>query len=163
MKKPIYGQELMVFINEGTTSAPSYKSIAHATNHTATFTGNVQELSSKDFGVYAAQTVTGINWEITADHLYTKDAFVNLFDLMEKREPVMLAWAPYSETSKRESGINNETETWTPDSTASDYFTGEAVISNLSENAQNGDVATFSITFTGNGAMKRVNATGGGN
>lgn len=160
MKKPVYGQELMVYINNGTTQNPSYVSIAHATNHVCTFTGNVQELSSKDFGVYAAQTVTSISWEITADHLYTADAFVNLYDLMEAREPVMLAWAPYNETAKKDSGIDNETENWTPATSASDYFTGEAVISNLTENAQNGDIATFSITFTGSGPMKRVNASG---
>ena len=61
------GTDIMVFVKQDGV----YKSIAHATSHTFSMSGETQEVNSKDYGEFGSSTVNKINWEITSENLMT--------------------------------------------------------------------------------------------
>ena len=150
------GTDIMVFVKEDNI----YKSIAHATSHTLNISGETAEVNSKDYGEFSASEVNKITWEITSENLMTED-YEKLFDLMIAKTKVDLIFGMKSITT------NIEDQT---DPSAPNYYTpknnvaagyqgakqGKAVITSLSENAPNGENATFSVTFTGVGSITRV-------
>ena len=150
----VKGQELMLFMGG--------KSIAFATSHTLTVTGNTTDISSKDHGFFAASSLTSITWEISSENLYTDGAYDKLFDAMvNKRVPVDVVFGHYTDDKTLAlSGIADdpEHESWTAPSGASTvYYTGKAYITSLTANAANGDNATFSITLSGVGKLEQKN------
>lgn len=147
----VKGQELMLFQNG--------ESIAFATSHTLTVTGNTTDISSKDHGFFAASALTSITWEISSENLYTDNAYNKLFDAMvNKREPITVVFGHYSDdASLAIAGIaGSDTESWTAPTTTV-YYEGEAYITSLTANAANGDNATFSITLSGVGKLEQKN------
>lgn len=152
------GTDIMVFLGEGTPVV--YKSIAHATSHTLTLTGETVDVNSKDYGEFGASTVNKINWEMQSENLMTED-YEKLFDLMMQKQKVKLIWGMKSITT----GIEEQTaqdapDYYTPKANAAAGYQGakqgEAFITSLTQNAPNGENATFSVTFTGVGAITRV-------
>jgi hypothetical protein len=149
----VKGQELMLFQNG--------ESIAFATSHTLTVTGNTTDISTKDHGFFAASSLTSITWEISSENLYTDGAYDKLFDSMvNKREPIDVVFGHYSnEKTVALNGIADSTiEAWTAPSTGV-FYQGKAYITSLTANAANGDNATFSITLSGVGKLEQKNYT----
>lgn len=152
----VKGQELMLFYQN--------ESIAFATSHTLTVTGNTTDISTKDHGFFSATALTSINWEISSENLYTDGAYNKLFDLMvNKREPITVIFGHYSnDKTFATSGIADSTvEAWTAptESDSTGYYTGKAYITSLTANAANGDNATFSVTLSGVGQLEQKNYT----
>ena len=147
MKQILKGDELMLFKDK--------KSIAYATSHVLTITGNTVDIASKDHGFWGASEVGSLTWEITSENLYTQDAYDTLFDAMVKCEPIDVAFGKVSNYNKN--GIDNSTTDWTPDTaTEGNVKYGKAVITSLVANANTGENATFSITLTGQGAITKT-------
>ena len=151
----VKGQELMLFQDS--------KSIAFATSHTLTITGNTTDISSKDHGFFTASALTSITWEISSENLYTDNAYNQLFDAMvNKREPITVVFGHYSDDAQLAiSGIVGDDdstgqESWTAPTTTV-YYEGKAYITSLTANAANGDNATFSITLSGVGKLEQKN------
>lgn len=154
----VKGQELMLFMDG--------KSIAFATSHTLTVTGNTTDISSKDHGFFAASSLTSITWEISSENLYTDGAYDKLFDAMvNKRAPIDVVFGHYADDKTLAvNGIADDPEhtSWTAPSGASPvYYTGKAYITSLTANAANGDNATFSVTLSGVGKLEQKNFTPG--
>ena len=149
------GTDIMVFVKQ----SDIYKSIAHATSHTLSITGATTEVNSKDYGEFGSQEVQKINWEITSENLMTED-YETLFDLMIAKTKVDLVFGMKSITTSIEEQADGAGDYYTPkDNVASGYQgakQGKAIISSLQQNAPNGENATFSVTFTGVGAITRV-------
>ena len=144
----VKGDSLMLFDSAG-------KAFAYATSHTLTLTGNPVDVSSKDHGFWAASEVGSLTWEITTENLYTDDDYNKLFDLMVSAEPITVAFAKASNYNVN--GLvstGGSVESWTPDST--EYRSGKAVITSLTVNANTGENATYSATFTGAGALTKA-------
>lgn len=140
----IKGRNLMCFIGE----AASCKAIAYATTHTLSITGETTDISSKDHGIYGAVDVNKVTWEISSENLFTTEDFSTLFNLMTAGTQVTLQWG-----INKDASLPVDTGTmWTIDQTKG-YYTGKAVITSLQVNANNGETATFSVTFTGAGAI----------
>ena len=147
MKQILKGDELMLFKNK--------KSIAYATSHVLTITGNTVDIASKDHGFWGASEVGSLTWEITSVNLYTQDAYDELFDAMVACEPIDVAFGKVSNYDKN--GIDNSTANWAPDTaTEGSVKYGKAVITSLVANANTGENATFSITLTGQGAITKT-------
>jgi len=144
MKNIVKGDQLMLFMND--------KSIAFATAHTLTLTANTTDIASKDHGVYGAKDVSTITWEITTENLYAAQDYETLVDAMLSAKPVKVAFANAASWTNK--GIDNTTKTWTPD-TKTLNLTGNAIITSLVANANTGENATFSATFTGVGAITK--------
>ena len=144
----IRGDELMLFDAQG-------KAFAYATSHTLTLTGNTVDVSSKDHGFWGASEVGSLTWEITTENLYTDDAYDKLFDLMVSAEPVTVAFAKASNYNVNGLVVTGgSVESWTPDTVQ--YRSGKAVITSLTVNANTGENATYSATFTGAGALTKA-------
>lgn len=146
MSKKIKGQELMLFVNG--------KSIAYATNHTLNLSAELADVSNKDEGSgdWKVQEVKQMSWEATTENLYSVDGYSSLFTLMTAKTPITAVFAPKTETD-----INVPSGgTWT----ASSGYTGSVIINSISVNAQVGDYATFTVNFTGVGALTAYNPAG---
>lgn len=144
----IKGGDLMVFM--------SGKSISLATNHTLSINGDTQDTSNKDDGGdWGSSEVSLLSWEASTENLYTLDTtdgntYDDLFDAMVNKTQLDLVFA-----KKSESGTQVPSGGWT---TASNGYKGKACITSLELNAQNGEYATYSATFTGIGALTKVTA-----
>lgn len=141
MKNYIKGDELMVFNNS--------KSLAHAKSHTLSLSTNEIDISSKDYGYWGASEAGNLAWEITSENLFTEDydalftAWVNKTTL-----PIVFGYAANYDVN----GLaQNQTE-WAPD-TAKKRYSGTAIITSLQINANTGEIATYSVTFKGVGAL----------
>ena len=144
MQNIIKGDELMLFKDN--------KSLAYATSHTLTITGNTIDISSKDHGYWGASEIGNITWEITTENLYTDTDFDALFDAMVAKTPITIIFGKAGNYNVNGLGnLNN----WTPGTA---YKTGSAVITSLTANANTGENATFSATFTGVGAITKHTA-----
>ena len=145
----IKGDTLMLFKGE--------QALAYATAHTLTITGNTIDISSKDHGYWGASEVGNITWEITSENLYTSQDYDALFTAMVAKNPITVSFAPAS--NYNENGLSDTLTAWT----RGQGYTGKAVISSLTANANTGENATFSVTLTGVGAITKDAApvTGG--
>ena len=130
------------------------KSIAYATSHTLSISGDTQDTSNKDEGggSWASSEVSILNWTASSDNLYSTDGegnnFDDLFDVMIAKTPVQAVFCLKSEMNQ----TNVPTGGWT---TSVPKYVGNVVITSLEVNAPNGEYATFTAQFTGVGALSK--------
>lgn len=148
MSNIINGSQLMVFMNG--------KSIAYATSHQLTITGNQVDISHKDLGIWSASEIGNITYEITSENLYSDSGFDDLFTAMVSKNPVTIVFGHASNWN--EEGLSDSSTNWTPDTTTKKAYQGKALITSLTANANVGENATFSVTFTGQGSITAVGA-----
>lgn len=145
MEKIIKGDELMVF-EDGRT-------LAYATAHTLTISGNSIDVSSKDHGFWGASEVGNITWEITSENLFTDKGYNELFDAMVNKTQLTLAFGFANDYNVNGfSGTNRVA--WDLD-TAQNYYSGKAYVTSLTANANSGENATYSVTFSGWGSLTK--------
>ena len=142
MANIIKGDELMLFKNG--------VSMAFATAHTLTITGNTIDISSKDHGYWGASEIGNVTWEITSENLYTDGDYNALFQAMINKTALTVAFGHASNYNVNGLGSNAN---WTLDQTTNAYYVGSAYITSLTANANTGENATFSVTLTGVGAL----------
>lgn len=172
MAQIINGTDLMLFMkNENGT----VKSLAFATSHSLSITGETAEISTKDHGKWSAKEMTKVNWQITSDNLYTVGTFNELFDRMMSKKSIEVYFCLKTPTEREgtPATVNLEGDiydTWTPTTTeGEDGFYGRVYITSLNCTAQSGENATFSVTLDGIGALSRglygsvETSTGGSN
>lgn len=149
MANIIKGDELMLFKDN--------KALAFATSHTLTISGNTVDISSKDHGFWGASEIGNITWELQTENLYTEDDYDELFNAMLNKTEVTVVFGYASNYDanglKLDSSDNTDTRptAWTPASNKG--YKGKAIITSLTTNANTGENATFSATFTGKGAI----------
>ena len=140
----IKGGDMMLFLNS--------KSIAYATSHTLTISGDTQDTSNKDEGGgdWASNEISKLSWTAQSENMYSIDGkgsnFDDLFDIMVAKTPVSATFSKKKETDVPETG-------WT--ASKPDYE-GKVIITSLELNAPNGEYATYTVQFTGVGALKKV-------
>ena len=145
----IKGDALMLFMGGD--------ALAYAKNHTLTITGNTIDISSKDHGYWGASEVGNWTWEVQTENLYTEDNYDTLFDAMVAKTPVDIVFAQaqnYNENGLK--AVGGSVDSWN-DSTTSGRK-GKAVITSLTVNANTGENATCSATFTGSGPLTKVSS-----
>ena len=147
MSTVINGTDLMVFV-EGV-------SIAYATNHTLSISVETTDTSakSKDNAAAAWATVKPktMSWSMTSENLYSEDAtagktYTQLRALMNAGTKVNLVFCVKDE----DTATSVPTAGWTPGAST---MAGEAYITSLDLNAPDDDNSTFSVSFTGTGAL----------
>lgn len=142
----IKGGDLMLFLND--------TSIAYATNHTLEINAETADTSNKDEGGgdWASNEVRLLNWSATSENLYSLDGqgdnFADLFDIMVAKTPVDAIFA-----KKSQNVVDVPSGGWTP---SLPKYKGKVIISNLSLNAPNGEYATYTVQFTGVGALQKI-------
>lgn len=150
MAQIIKGDELMLFDENN-------QALLYATSHTLTLTGNTTDISTKDHGFWGASEVGKVTWELTAECLYTDNDYDALFDQMIDGEKVFIKWgkAKNYDVNGLES-CGGSVQKWIP---ADVVKQGYAYITSLVANANTGENATFSVTYTGAGALKESSAS----
>lgn len=144
----IFGEELQLFLDE--------KSIAKAKTHTLTITSDTIDVSSKDDGFYGASIPGKINWEISAENIYTEKAFDELYAKAQARQVFEVVFGRVANYDAE--GLGSK-DSWTPDSTKHTTYTGKVTLTNMTLNANNGEVTSFSATLKGVGALKQTKGT----
>ena len=130
------------------------KSIAYATSHTLSISGDTQDTSNKDEGGgnWASSEVSILNWTASSDNLYSTDGegnnFEDLFDIMIAKTPVQAVFCLKSQMNL----TDVPTGGWSP---SVPKYVGNVVITSLEVNAPNGEYATFTAQFTGVGALEK--------
>lgn len=154
------GQDLMVFVNDGT----NYKSVAYATSHTLDISMDQTDISTKDAGsgIWQCSEPGMMSWSMTTDNLMADSAENGLsandiFDLMLKRKTVDVVFSLQTNNIDYETKINEEFQVpstgWTYDD--KNHYHGKAYITSLSITANNGEKASFNATFTGAGTLMK--------
>lgn len=137
------GNDLMLFVQDASNN---FKSIACATSHTLSITGEAQSVNSKDHGKFTANSVNKISWEVTTENLYTSD-YDTLFTAMMAATPLTIA------VGNKAQSVTIDSSTLAAYTPASTYKTGKAVITSLNLNSNSGENATYSATLTGTGEL----------
>lgn len=145
--KIIKGRDLMLFDSEG-------KSLAFATNHTLTITAETTDISSKDHGIWGATEVSKYTWEIQSENLYTEAGYANMFDKMLAGDSMSVKFGlKQTPTPPDVTVADSSLANWSP---GAHYYAGDALITSLTANANNGENATYSVTLTGVSQIKKV-------
>lgn len=137
----IKGQNLRVMV--GT------KCVAAATSASVHVAQELQDSSTKDStGDWTEQEVTGLSWDASCDALFVIDSsdttgeqIVDLLDTLIAKTEVTLSF-------KQTGSAKNRTAT-----NGGLVWTGKALVSDISINADNKQNATYTVKFTGNGAL----------
>lgn len=156
MNTIVKGDALMLFDANG-------ESIALATSHTLSISGDVAQINCKDGGIWTGGSVNQLNWSIDTDNLYSTVEFDRLFTMMTARTPVDVYFGLKVQTGTGDVDTDGVTPTsgatqkvWTK---GTGSYKGKAVISSLNVNAPSGDNATFTASFTGVGALVKETET----
>ena len=143
------GQYLMAFIDD--------IAVALATSCTAEFNMDTDTTATKDSGGWDYPEPVGGNWSVTSDGVVsveltsTTDVGSNeLLDLLLAGTQVELKWGRLSSGEQDEDGV--PTGGWTP---PTEGYKGSAIVTSISETAAVKEVATFSVTFTGQGKPEK--------
>lgn len=144
----IFGEELQLFL--------AGKSIAKAKTHTLTINSDTIDVSSKDDGFYGASIPGKITWEIAAENIYTEKAFDELYAKAQARQVFEVVFGRVANYDAEGLG---EKESWTADSVKHTTYTGKVTLTNMTLNANNGEVTSFSATLKGVGALKQIKGT----
>lgn len=148
----IKGKKLMLFVENG----GNYVSVGYATNHTLSTSASTISVSHKDLedagsGKWDSQDIDTLSWTITTENFYANDAegvtFADLYTYYASGTELNVKFgvAANSTTGVPDGG-------WTAPSTG-DILSGKVVITSIDVNAPVDDNASFSITFTGKGAL----------
>lgn len=133
----IKGQDLLIFIGADP--------IGYATTCSLEMTMDTIDTSNKMSGAYKTYLVGQMGWTLSSDSMLTfattaGQSIADLFEAMEARTPVTVKFAKVG--AAYAAGVPS--------------FTGSALITSLSVQADNGAVATMSVTMTGTGALTKA-------
>lgn len=149
----IKGSDLMLFVGG--------KSIGFATSHTLSISADTKETSSKDSGgKWQTSEVGVLSWTASSENLCADKAegvgYDELFAMMIARKPVTGVFALEGNSTDLAENKLDAVKTGGRTPKAKDGYTGQMLITSLEKNAPNGENATFTVQFTGVGALTKV-------
>lgn len=158
MNNVIRGGDMMLFLTKGDKTL----SIAMATNHTLTLSGETKDISSKDHGgLWAASEMGLLSWTCNSENVATTGedglGYEDLVELMISREKVHGVFTIEGNSSTTSGAVKENSVPeggWTPK--ANSGYEGDMFITNIQVNAQNGENMTFTVDFTGVGPLSKV-------
>lgn len=154
----IKGGDLMLFVN-GT-------SIGYATSHTLSINADTKETSTKDSGGKWQTSEVGIlSWTASSENLMSNDqegvGYRELVNYMINKTPITGVFALEGNSVAPAKLDNVPTGGWTAQNT--NTFSGTMIITSVELNAPNGENATFTVQFTGTGALTQTITSNGNN
>jgi TP901-1 family phage major tail protein len=136
------GTDLILMVDTGSGNVP----VAHATSHSISLEVETRDISSKSSGVWADAEAGRISWSGSVDGLVSYDAafgYAELFDLVVARTKVKVVSAIFD---------GNETDKVKDDT----YVVfGDVILTSLEKTSPDNDNVTFSLSFTGAGALTK--------
>jgi hypothetical protein len=139
----IKGQNLRIKLGD--------KYVAFATSCTVHVSAQLEESSTKDStNGWQKQEITGMNWDISADALYSVDTdatgmnAVDALDMILAQQQVTVEFTQASGEKNRVPG------------TGAIAYTGQAWVNDISINTPNRQNASYTIQLTGDGPLAKV-------
>ncbi len=140
------GNELFVYTSD--SSAGTASPFAYSTECTLSISANQIDTSNKQSGAWASALPGQLSWSISTSALYTSaNNYQSLFEKMAARTPVYVSFGEVTSLGDAQNAMN------TALLKSAGYYTGTAYITSLELNAGNGEVASFSCEFTGEGQL----------
>lgn len=140
------GSEMWVYDGSTAQATP----FAYSTECTLSLSANQIDTASKQSGYWASALPGQISWNISTSALYTNENnYGAIFDKFIQRKPITVTFGiakGQDASGNFDTSINMDAE----------HYQGTAYITSLELNAGNSEVASFSVEFTGEGALLRT-------
>lgn len=177
-KSIIKGSDLMLFLNDTAGQDPSanvsnFAALGYASSCSVTLSAEATSVANKDFGNgWDSNIVGNRSWTANSENMYAEDVatgaktFRNLVDAYLNGRVVSLCWAPTeninpaNELNRKHNVTDVSGQKWVPQKgvgqTKYVVLYGDAIITNITANANNGESATYTVDFAGAGPIKML-------
>lgn len=144
----ILGEQIQLFL--------SGKTLACATSCSVNISSDDIDVSCKDSAGFNSTIPGRITWTASSDNLFVIDDFKKLVDAMLNKTVLTLVFSTVSNfsgaTTPDSDGHVVPSGGWT---SADDLYQGQVTVSSIDLSADNGSVATYSVSFNGHGALTK--------
>ena len=170
-KSIIKGSDLMLFMaNTANATVANTAALGYASSCSITLSAEATSVANKDFGNgWDSNIVGNRSWTASSENLYAEDVatgavtFKTLLEAYLAGKIVTLVWAPTENVNPANENArkNNVTDAtngkWAPYAGSGAAKTlilkGDAIITNITANANNGESANYTVEFAGAGAI----------
>lgn len=164
--KNFLGSELQLFIGSGSSATV----IACATTASVSINADTIDVACKDTGKWGASVPGTVSWSISSDALFTmpvsgdsRYSYSKLLDALIDGTKLFVTWASvkdydtYNSTSY--TGVTEDGHVFDENNVQQsngDLYGGYVTVSSLELTANNGDIATYSVTLNGVGRITKT-------
>ena len=157
MGKIIMGEKVQLWVKDKSGATPTC--LAMATSLSVEISADATDISSKDSGRWSSSLLGKISWTASASNLFTVADYSKLIDVMVANTPIEIVFATVknydtvtSGTTDSEGMFTNAPRVWESND---DMYHGKVIVNSISLSANNGEVATYDVSFTGVGALQK--------
>lgn len=144
----VMGEQIQVFL--------SGKTLACATSCSVNISADEIDVSCKDSAGFNNTLPGRVSWTVSSDNLFVIGDYTKLVDAMLSKTILDITFATVSNfnsaTEPDADGHRVPTGGWT---SSDDLYHGKVTVSSIDLTADNGSVATYSVTFNGHGALAK--------
>jgi predicted secreted protein len=155
--KIVLGEKVQLWVKDKSGATPTC--LAMATSLSVEISADATDISSKDSGRWASSLLGKISWTASASNLFTVADYSKLIDVMVANTPIEIVFATVKNYDTVTSGATDSegmfTDTPTVWESNDDMYHGKVVVNSISLSANNGEVATYDVSFTGVGALQK--------
>lgn len=155
--KIVLGEKVQLWVKDKSGATPTC--LAMATSLSVEISADATDISSKDSGRWASSLLGKISWTASASNLFTVADYSKLIDVMVANTPIEIVFATVKNYDAVTSGNTDSegmfTNTPTVWESNDDMYHGKVIVNSISLSANNGEVATYDVSFTGVGALQK--------
>lgn len=157
MGKIVLGEKVQLWVKDKSGATPTC--LAMATSLSVEISADATDISSKDSGRWSSSLLGKISWTASASNLFTVADYSKLIDVMVANTPIEIVFATVKNYDTVTSGTTDSegmfTNTPTVWESNDDMYHGKVIVNSISLSANNGEVATYDVSFTGVGALQK--------
>ena len=153
----VLGEKVQLWVKDKSGATPTC--LAMATSLSVEISADATDISSKDSGRWSSSLLGKISWTASASNLFTVADYSKLIDVMVANTPIEIVFATVknydtvtSGTTDSEGMFTNTPAVWESND---DMYHGKVIVNSISLSANNGEVATYDVSFTGVGALQK--------
>lgn len=151
------GEKVQLWVKDKSGATPTC--LAMATSLSVEISADAIDISSKDSGRWSSSLLGKISWTASASNLFTVADYSKLIDVMVANTPIEIVFATVKNYDTVTSGTTDEegmfTNTPTVWESNDDMYHGKVIVTSISLSANNGEVASYDVSFTGVGALQK--------
>ena len=157
MGKIVLGEKVQLWVKDKSGATPTC--LAMATSLSVEISADATDISSKDSGRWSSSLLGKISWTASASNLFTVADYSKLIDVMVANTPIEIVFATVKNYDTVTSGTTDSEGIFTSTPTVwesnDDMYHGKVIVNSISLSANNGEVATYDVSFTGVGALQK--------
>lgn len=155
--KILMGEKVQLWVKDKSGATPTC--LAMATSLSVEISADATDISSKDSGRWSSSLLGKISWTASASNLFTVADYSKLIDVMVANTPIEIVFATVKNYDTVTSGdtdsegmFSNTPTVWESND---DMYHGKVIVTSISLSANNGEVASYDVSFTGVGALQK--------